>query len=466
MSEKKVNLFDMVLMSVCALVVLDTVGASAAIGMQSFTLWIAGIFLYFMPYGLICAELGSSFPQDGGLYVWIRKAYGDFLGTMTSWFFWINNAYWIPSVYVLFTGMFASIFAPDMPMFWQAAMGIGLVWLSVAVGIMDLRISKWVPNIGAIIKMLVLGILGFFGLAYGLKHGFANQFSMSGMKLSWNNTIVYGAVIVYNFMGLDVISTMAEKVKNARRDIPKAILLTGILTSAFYIFATFGLLCAIPYDQINIVTGITDAFYTMFVELLGVKFLWLFKLLSALVLFTFFSNVVVWALASNNVMGQTGLDAKAPAVFGHRHKKYGTPDYAFYIFGVVATVLLIGNYIGIEDVQQIFWNLFALSSLVYLIPYLLLFPGVIILRKKYPNIERPYVIPGGKPGLYLAVFLAEFFMAVTCIMFFVPPEGTVNIFRYEATLIFMILLTALVGVWLYQKGKKGAKVEDPDHISL
>ncbi|ATW24433.1 hypothetical protein DCMF_06220 [Candidatus Formimonas warabiya] len=188
-------------------------------------------------------------------------------------------------------------------------------------------------------------------------------------------------------------------------------------------------------------------------------------MLSAAVLFTFVANVITWAIAANSVMGQTGINKTAPAVFGHRHKKYGTPDYCYYIMGAVSTLLLAGNYIGIENIAQIFWTLFALSALIFLIPYLLVFPGVIILRKKYPDLERPYLIPGGKFGLYLTVFLGEVFMLLTCIMFFVPPEDTTDVLRYELSLVVLILITAAVGVGMYLRGKKRSSLPAENTVS-
>lgn len=453
MSEKKMNLFDMVLFSVCGMVILDTVGASAAMGVSAFTFWIFGIVFFFLPYGLMCAELGSSFPEAGGIYTWIRNAYGEFWAHMTSWFFWINNCFWIPSVFVLFTSIFISIFFPDVPKSGQIIMGVALIWISMFIGVYDLKVSKWVPNVGAVIKIFVLLFLGISGMVFGFRNGFSNEFSWSALKVDWRTTFGYAGIVVFNFMGFDLVSTVGDKLDNPKKDMPKMIIAAGLLTSGLYIFATFGLLCAIPQNEINIVTGITDAFKIMFVGVLGEQFLWIFYILTAAVLFTFVANVITWAIAANNVMGQAGLNKTMPGVFGHYHKKYGTPDYSFYIMGAISTVLLIGNYIGTENIAEIFWTLFALSALIFLIPYLFVFPAVIILRKKYRDIERPYVIPGGKLGLYLTVFLGECFMALTCVMFFMPPEDTSNVLGYELKLVTMILITTAVGVWMYIRSK-------------
>ncbi|ATW24434.1 hypothetical protein DCMF_06225 [Candidatus Formimonas warabiya] len=239
MDPKKMDIFDMVLFSVCGMVVLDTVGASAAMGVNSFTLWALGIVCFFLPYGLICAELGSSFPQEGGIYVWVKNAYGDFLAHMTSWFFWINNCFWIPSVFVLFSGIMSSIFWPEMSPFHQMILGIVLIWVSMFLGIFDLHISKWIPNMGAILKMLILVILGGFGLIYGISHGFANAFTWQGLRVDWGATLAYAGIVVFNFMGFDLVSTVGSQLRNPKKDIPRMIILAGILVAGLPPLACF-----------------------------------------------------------------------------------------------------------------------------------------------------------------------------------------------------------------------------------
>ncbi|MEM3538070.1 MAG: amino acid permease, partial [Candidatus Korarchaeum sp.] len=90
--------WDLFLFNVCAIVVLDTVASSAAIGMQTFFWWFLTLFLFFIPYGLITAELGSAWPSEGGIYVWVKEAFGEKWAVMTSWLYWVNVAIWMPSV--------------------------------------------------------------------------------------------------------------------------------------------------------------------------------------------------------------------------------------------------------------------------------------------------------------------------------------------------------------------------------
>jgi len=107
---------DMTLFTVCAILVIDTLVPSAAIGPSTISWWIITLVLFFIPYGLMTAELGTTYPEQGGIYVWIKRAFGERWAARSTWLYWINVALWMPSVYVLFAGMFSQLFAPDLPL--------------------------------------------------------------------------------------------------------------------------------------------------------------------------------------------------------------------------------------------------------------------------------------------------------------------------------------------------------------
>ncbi|MDI6893262.1 MAG: amino acid permease [Bacillota bacterium] len=451
--RKALGLVDLVLFTASAIIVADTVAASAAIGVQAMGWWVLSIVLFFLPYGLVTAELGSAWPQEGGIYVWVREAYGPFWGTLTSWLYWINVAYWMPSVYVLFAGVLASVFWP-LSNAGQAIVTVVLVWITVALGIMDIRVAKWIPNLGAIIKVLLLLLLGGMGAWYAVTRGAANSFTPAEWVPRWSATLSFLPVIVYNYMGFELMSAAGEEMHNPRRDVPLAILLAGIVIAGVYMLATFGVLAAIPLEQINIVTGITDALKAMTegVPALG----GLFYLAAALLLATFLANMVTWSLGANRVIAATGLDRQVPSILGHIHPRYGSPDYAYIMMGMVATILAVGNYLTFTTAASVFWTIFALSSVVFLLPYLLMFPAFLSLRLRRPDQPRPFTVPGGAAGAWLSTILGEFFILIAIVFFFMPPEETTNVWAYEIQLIGGTLLTILVGVIIYAQGRRRA----------
>ena len=150
---------DMTLFTVSAIVLLDTLAASASIGVSSITWWCLLGVLFFIPYGLISAELGTTYPEQGGIYAWVRDAFGPRWGTRVTWLYWLNTTIWNASIFVLFAGVFAQMFFPDLSLGAKLAIAIGVNWLVVLVTTFSLSIGKWVPNVGATIKMIAFAAL-------------------------------------------------------------------------------------------------------------------------------------------------------------------------------------------------------------------------------------------------------------------------------------------------------------------
>lgn len=161
---KVLRSLDMTLFTVCAILVVDQLAASASIGVQSIFWWVFTLILFFIPYGLITSELGSSLPQEGGIYAWVRRAFGPLWAGRTAWLWWVNVAFWMPSVYILFAGILAQLIFPEMSLLSKMAIAFGLIWLTVGVNVITLEVSKWVPNIGAIFKVVIMLAIGIGGV--------------------------------------------------------------------------------------------------------------------------------------------------------------------------------------------------------------------------------------------------------------------------------------------------------------
>src|SRR5512137_844611 len=227
--KKVLKTLDMTLFTVCAIIVIDTLAASASIGASSISWWIITLVLFFIPYGLITAELGSTYQGEGGIYVWIKRAFGEKWGARTTWYYWINVALWMPSVYVLFAGMFSQLFVPDLPLWAVIAIGILMTWVTVWIGIITLEAGKWVPNVGAFLKVLIMLVIGVGGILFATRNGVANDLSFKAILPSWDAGLAFLPVIVYNFMGFELMSGAAEEMENPGKDILSAILTAGAL---------------------------------------------------------------------------------------------------------------------------------------------------------------------------------------------------------------------------------------------
>jgi amino acid transporter len=421
---------DLLLFSVCAILTIDTLASAASMGVTWFTWWALTMVVFFVPYGLITAELGAAWPQEGGVYVWVREAMGERWGSLTAWFYWINNAYWTPAVFMVFAATLHSIalrgrlpaaLDDGMGATWlQAAIAVALTWMTVALGIVRLRVSKWLPNLGAVVKLALFLALGALGLAalFGGRPP-ANDFSAARFVPDWGDSLTFLPVLLYNTVGFELMSSAGEEMRDPQRDVPRVVLLSGLMIAAVYTLGVLGILLAVPLGQLSLVTGTWDALVVLgkqwgaagdaVVLLLGLGFL-----------YACVANVVTWSLGVNRVAAAAAAEGALPAALGRLHPRFQTPHVAFVVMGVVSTALLLGNALLSARADNVFWMVFKLSGICLLIAYLLLFPAFLILRRRRPEQPRPYRMPGGPGVAWLASVSCWLFVALSCLLFFRP----------------------------------------------
>ena len=449
--KNKVSLFKMVSFTVCGIVVLDTFVAPAAMGVSSITVWLITALLFFIPYGLINAELGATYPDDGGIYSWVKRAFGEFQASLVAWFYWVNVAFWMPAVFIAFSTWFSMAFAPDISMWVLGILAIAMCWMVVGIGIRGVDLSITVTNIAAIFKVAVLLVFGVLGAIYAVKNGSFNDFSLSAFSFSFNfNTIAYSSAIVYNLLGFELISSIASKIDEPEKNIPKMTILAGILIAALYIIGTYGVLVAIPADQIDPLDGFFHALKEL-CSVFGAGQMMAFRIIISVALFTLISNMVSWTLGGVEVLDEAEFTKKTK-ILGHRHSKYNTPDYSYILMGVISTILIVMNFALSGSANDAFWTILSFSFLVFFLPYLWLFPTVVKLRSTDLDTPRPYKVPMGKFGLYLSSIVGFLFIALGVVLLFITGDGWDPL--YHLTLIIGTGITTIFGIILYNNSKK------------
>jgi len=440
--KKVLKTLDMTLFTVCAIIVIDTLAASASIGASTISWWLITLVLFFIPYGLVTAELGTTYTEQGGLYVWIKRAFGEKWAARSTWYYWINVALWMPSVYILFAGMFAQMFFPEMSLWLQIGIGILMTWITVWIGTITLEAGKWVPNIGAFIKAAIMLVLGIGGILYAARNGVANDLSFTAILPSWDAGLAFLPVIVYNFMGFELMSGAAEEMENPGKDILSAILTAGALIAFFYILATVGILLALPLDQLGLVSGIIDTLKAILgdsgiggiaVTVLGIG-----------ALYTFLANMVTWTMGANRTAAEAANEGELPAIFGKLHPVNKTPAGAYLLTGAISTLVLVVYGFMAGSNEELFWTLFAFSSIIFLLPYLALFPAFLKLRQTDVNAKRPFQIPGGMPLAATIAVICEIFI-IQAILFFIWVPGQPIDWAYAVPVLVGVLVTIVAG---------------------
>ena len=420
------RMFDMVLFSVAAMLLLSQLTVTASVGPTAVFWTVLIIMVFFVPYGLVTAELGSAYPDAGGIYAWVVRAFGNRWGSRVSWWYWVNVGLWVPSVYLMFSGAISSMFFNGELNFWvQVAITVTLIWINYWVNVRSLETGTWVSNLGAGITIAVIVALAVAGGIFAAAHGSATEWTVSTM-LPTNVLPAFAAalpIIIYNFLGFELMSSASTQMENPKRDVPKTIGIAGLLIGGFYLIATVGMQLIFPADEISETTGLIDALQHGFgdsavahavVTALGIG-----------ALFCFFASLVPWTIGANLAAAESAQQGDLPKIFAKTHPERGTPVGAAMLTSVVGTVFTVG-YAGLFSltdgaIDDVFWNLFAFSSVIFLLPYIVMMLAFGKLRRIDPTRERPYRVPGGVGLTWAVTWVPTVLLALAAVLFVWNP---------------------------------------------
>lgn len=439
--KKKFSFVSVILSVICVVFVCEAAAPAAAIGNQQFFWWIFLIVAFLLPYGLIVSELGTSYADDeGGLYDWIRRAFGDKWGARISWYYWINFPLWIASLATLFPPILGMVFGIDIEanLLVTLVIELAFVWIVVFMSFSKVSDSEWILNGGAVLKVLVAVSVGVLGIWFAVQNGFASDMAPATFLPDLANTAALGylSIIIFNFMGFEVVCTFAKDMENPARDIPKAIIMGGLAIGAIYLFCGFGIGAAIPADQIDPDFGMIVAVMTMVGEASPI-----FIVIAIVFLITLFANMASWSFGVNAVAEYAAKNQNMPKVFAHENPKTGMPTGAAVVNGIVASAVLLIQLIPDESISQgLFWTLFATSVVFLLLTYIPMFPAFIKLRKVDANRPRVYRFPfqGTAMKVILAIPMIELVLAIVATI--VPLSGDEVADKVPMLIIFLVFL--------------------------
>lgn len=456
MSQKKKQLSFLTVIAtvICVVFVCEAAAPAAAIGNQQFFWWIFLILTFLLPYGLIVAELGTTYDGEGGIYDWVREGLGDKWGARISFYYWINYPFWIASLATMFPDILGMVFGVEFSLPVALAIELGFVWIVYLIGRSKVADSEWVLNGGALIKVAVAVIVGALGIWYAMENGFASDMSPHTFlpELTNVNALGYLSIIIFNFMGFEVICTMTDDMADPKRDIPKAIITGGLAIAAIYLFAGFGIGAAIPADQIDPDYGMIYAIRTIVGDSI------VFKVLCIAFLITLFANMAAWSFGVNSVARYAAEHGNMPKVFASMISKDDMPNGANLVNAIVATLVLTLQLVPVKAISEgIFWMLFGTSVVFLLLTYIPMFPAFIKLRKNDPNRKRVFQVPfkGFLLKLAIAVPCVELVLAIVATI--VPLSAAEIPEKVPMLIIFAVLL--VIGEFVRVWSARGRAVE-------
>lgn len=452
MTERKkvLGFWDLALFTFCAVFGVEAIATSAAIGPSAIFWWLLCLACYFLPFGFIAAELGATYPEQGGLYVWIKKAFGRKWAARSIWYYWISLPVWLPAIYIAIADIIGHLFFPGVALWQQIAIGLVLIWVAVGVNLCSLNASKWVPNLGSLAQFLIVAGMIATAAMFFLKNGhFANEITWAGMAPNLSAAIVFIPVIIYNLQGCELISAAAGEMKDPARDIPRSLVSSAAVIAVLYLVTTFSFWVVVPIKEINVASGVLHVFMTAFDDH-GMKPL-VATLAGLLISGAFFSGVIAWNLGQNRTIAESAHSGDLPAVFGKMTKGMA-PLGASVISGIISTVVILVYGLIAKNAAELFWHTVSFSLIVQLLSNLMLFPAFIVLRHKDKDILRPFRVPGPRGfATFLAVLAEIFVLAAVLILILQPGHDFV---RIALPVILGVVLTVVAGEVLIARSSR------------
>ncbi len=273
--RKEFNYFDMIFYTIAALVGIDTLGAVSSLGSQALTWLLISAVTFLLPYGLLTAELGSTFTQEGGMYEWCKLAGGRFFASFGAMLYWISNPLWVGGTLAV-----TAIIAIKTFWFGSSSFKFGgsnvsdaivemliallFIWGTTWCAIMSLRFGKWLSVFGSYVKLTLLAVfivLTFVFVAGG--HATGQHFSIADLIPTNNWGFVVSAILpilIFNWVGFELQNGAGEEMHDPQRDVPRSLIRAGLVAVVAYGLVISVILFALTKNQLSTASGFTAAF--------------------------------------------------------------------------------------------------------------------------------------------------------------------------------------------------------------
>jgi amino acid transporter len=452
--KRELGFRDVILFYIVSGLSLRWIATAAAVGQSAITVWVLGFCGFFLPLAGCVLELSSRYPQEGGLYIWTREAYGEFAGFMAAWTYWMSNLPYFPAVLyfaassLLFTTPRAAHLADTNAYF--LLFTIGLLTLITVLNVLGLGLGKWLNNLGAVgmaVPVVILILLGLFSFS---RFGSATHFTWAGfIPRVQVRDLIFWSTIFFAFAGCECASFMGDEIKNARRVVPRSLVIAGVIITVSYIAGTVAMLVALPSSRISGLGGFMTA-----IDFLC-RQLGLAGLIAPVAILVGISNAgaaAAYLSSTARLPFVVGINHYLPAVFGRIHPRWKTPYVAVISYGLAGIAFGLLSQAG-TSVKGAYDLLVAMSLIAYFIPYLFVFASMIRLQSR-PWPSGVLRLPGGK---WVAIPLAcvgfvSTFAAIILSMF--PAEDEPNPTRALFKILAMTLVLLVSGIAVYWRGHR------------
>lgn len=391
--------FDIVFLVLSAVLGIDLLAQTASFGSETFTWTLLLAIIFLIPYALIFAETGSTFIGEGGAYLWVRQAYGRPAGALASMLSWITQPVWVGGTMAFLAAATWDSYVAPLPSGSVAdyIFKIVFIWLTVTAAILSLSHAKWIPSLGAILKLVFLAFFLLTTIVYALEHG-VTGLDPAGFSPTLQGFLGLTPLLLFAYLGFESTNSASGEMKNPEKDIPIAIARSGATAAACYLLPVLAMLLVLPGKTITGIGGLMEAVRTVF-AVYGPAAHVMLVLAAVLFVVILVSQGAAWMIISDRMQALTAADGSFfGGFFGEFHRSLGTPVHVNLLSGTVATAFMLAAIQLSGTSAAIFGVVLSISISTFLLSYLLIIPAAVKLRRAYPDVERPFRVPVGDRG--------------------------------------------------------------------
>lgn len=474
LSSPRLGVWAVALMTAAAVVSLRGLPMMAKEGL---TMWFYigfATILFLIPGSFVSAELGGMFNSDkGGVYTWVKEAFGSTWGFASVWLQWIQNVVWYPVVLGFAAATLAYLVGkPSLASnsIFNFVVVLVVYWLATFISLLGERTySRWSQilfGLGTLLPGIFLMILAVVWLWQGnpmemLQAGTASVAATGQQVHPWLphitglGSIAFLAGTVLLFAGVEVQGSRANLMRNPSRNFPEAMIIASGIVFLLFTLGSLAVGTIIPYKELSLTAGIMQA-YKASLDIFHMS--WLVPVAAAFLTVGALGQILTWVGGPSRALLQTAENGEIPPWFSQTNSK-GSPKMILILQAIVVSVL--GTfYLIFPDPSAAFYLLSAMTVSLYLLMYLLMYAAAIRLRYSKPDAPRHFRVPGGNLGMWLISgggFLAVVFALV--VSFFPPTQIPVGSPTLYTSMVIIGLVVFGGAPFLVQAYKKSSWVE-------
>ncbi len=464
-SIQKISVTALVLLITGAIDSVRNLPATALFGSSLIFFFIFSSIIFLIPVALVSAELSSTWSnEEGGIYSWVKNAYGTNMAFFTIWLQWINTMAWYPTILSFIAGTLAYLINPELAQnkIYLVSVILIVFWSLTFLGLSGLKSSAKFASFCAIVGMLLpIGLIIILAIVWMIQgHPSAIRINFTDILPNFDKTQSWVSLtaIMTSFLGMELAAVHVRNVRKPQRNFPRAMFFSTILILFTMILGSLAIAIVLPSNEISLVQGVMQAF-TNFLQAYHLSAF--MPVLVIMILLGSVGSMINWIISPAKGLLIAADHGFLPNWL-YKLNKHGIASRILILQAILVTILCSG-FLLLPSVNAFYWLFTDLSTELYILMYVMMFIAAIRLKHKHSTLNRPFAVPGGKTGYYCTCGLGLIGCLVTLIVGFFPPEEAVSVggegqFRLIFSLGIALMITPAFLLYIRRRLIKNQKV--------